>query len=162
MSSWLVHWDIELSEFDIQYKSRLVIKSQALVDFVIECTISDEGTTKRQETTPKDKATAYDWPWILHVDASTALVSGACIILTTPEGMTIEYAFWFTFSATNNEAEYEALIVGLKLTEELNIPKLRVFSDFRLVIGQINGEFKARSPTMAKNLTKVKEIRAKI
>ena len=74
----------------------------------------------------------------------------------------IKYALQFAFLTLNNEVEYEALIVGLKFAKELDIPKLKVFSDSQLVVGQVNGEFEARSPSMAKYLGKVKEVRAKI
>ena len=55
----------------------------------------------------------------------------------------------------NNETEYEALIIGLKLAKELKIPALWIFSNSQLVVGQVNGEFEARSPSMIKYLDKV-------
>ncbi|GKB39319.1 reverse transcriptase domain-containing protein, partial [Tanacetum coccineum] len=50
--------------------------------------------------------------------------SGAGVILTSPEGMEFTYALRFGFEATNNEAEYEALIVGLRITEQIGIKNL--------------------------------------
>ena len=126
----LVHWVVELSKFDIQYKPHSAIKLQTLADFVIECAISDEGTTKRQETTLKDEPTSYDRPWILYVDGSlTTLMSEAGIILITLDGMVVDYALWFTFLTSNNEMAHEALITSLKLTKELEVHRLKVFSD---------------------------------
>ena len=76
--------------------------------------------------------------------------------------MVFEYALWFTFSTSNNEAEYEALIIGLKLTKDLEAQELKVFGDSQLVVGQVNEEFEARSLLMIKYLKKVKEIMAQI
>ena len=66
----------------------------------------------------------------MHVDeSSTSSMSGAKLILTSPDGVAIEYALRFTFSASNNEAEYKALITSLKLAKELHAFNLKVFSD---------------------------------
>ena len=54
-----------------------------------------------------------------------------------------EYALQFAFSVSNNKAEYEALIIDLNLTKEPGAQELKVFSDFQLVVGQVNGEFEA-------------------
>ncbi|GJV16662.1 reverse transcriptase domain-containing protein [Tanacetum coccineum] len=55
-------------------------------------------------------------PWILFTDGSSCVDgSGAGLILTNPEGMEFTYALRFEFTATNNEAEYEALIAGLRI-----------------------------------------------
>ena len=85
-------------------------------------------------------------------------MSRAGIILTNPEQMMFKYALRFAFSASNNEAEYEALITGLTLAKELGAQELKVFSDSQLVVGQVNGEFEAWSPSMIEYLKKVKEI----
>ena len=61
--------------------------------------------------------------------SSTPSASGAGIILSNPEGGTIEYALYFAFLALNNEVEHKALIISLKLVAELKVSELRVFSD---------------------------------
>ena len=61
--------------------------------------------------------------------------TGAGLILISPERVIAEYALRFEFSATNNGAEYEALIAGLKITKELGIDQLQVHSDSQLVVG---------------------------
>ena len=102
-------WAIELSEFDIRYKPKTAIKGQVLGDFVMEFTpIELAQTTHEKDDLPI---------WKLSVDgASNAQGSGAGLILTSPELIDIEYALRFRFHASNNEAEYEAVIVGLNLT----------------------------------------------
>ena len=161
LSGQLVWWAVELSKFDIQYKPRPSIKLQSLSDFVAECTVLDDATVEELTEIFEDELAPFSRPWILHVDGlATSSMSGADIILTNPEQMMFEYTFWFAFSASNNEADYEALITGLTLAKELGAQEFKVFSDSQLVVGQVNGEFEARSPSMIEYLRKVKKIAA--
>ena len=61
--------------------------------------------------------------------------AGAGLILVNPDGIITEYALCFEFPTINNGAEYEALIVGLKITKELEVDRLQVYSDSQLVVG---------------------------
>ena len=126
-SGRLMKWAIELSEFDIRYKPKIAIKGQVLVDFVMEFTSLEPA---------KDAQTVTNLSiWKLSVDGvSNAQGSGAGLILTSPEGIDIEYALRFGFHASNNEAEYEAVIAGLNLTHSLEVDQLEVCSDSQLVV----------------------------
>ena len=86
----LVKWVIELSEFDIRYKPRTTIKGQVLADFIMEFT-SIEHTKTTQLTS--------DLPiWRLFIDgAANAQGSDAGLILTSPDGIDVEYALRFGF-----------------------------------------------------------------
>ena len=96
---------------------------------------------------------------MLHMDgASNEQGSRAGLILKSPEGVVAEYTLRFSFKTSNNQAEYEALIVGLQIAKDLKIKKLRAYSDSQLVVGQTRGEFEAKDPVMAKYLQKVKEL----
>ena len=67
---------------------------------------------------------------MLHIGgASNAQDSGADLILTNSEGVITEYIHRFNFKASNNQAEYEALLVGLKIAKEFDIDSLKVFTD---------------------------------
>ena len=82
-----------------------------------------------------------DPPWTLYVDgAVNAQGEGAGILFHGPRGIQLEYALQFTFPLTNNEAEYEAMITGLKLAKELGIAHLLVKGDSKLVIEQVKGD----------------------
>ncbi|GAV88176.1 RVT_3 domain-containing protein [Cephalotus follicularis] len=98
----------------------------------------------------------------LYVDGSSSFSgSGAGLVLISPDGRMLQYFLRFQFKATNNKAEYEAIIKGLTLAKHLEVQKIRVFSDSQLVINQINGEYEARGKEMIKYLSKVCSLMSK-
>ncbi|KAL0411010.1 UNVERIFIED_CONTAM: hypothetical protein Slati_3690700 [Sesamum latifolium] len=106
-SERLVKWAVELSEYDISYMPRTTIKAQALADFISEMA----GMSI--------KDASQDQKWLLHVDgSSTTQGSGAGIVITTPQGEDLEFAIKFGVKASNNEAEYEALIISMRMAHE--------------------------------------------
>ena len=151
VSERLMKWAIELSEFDIRYKPKTAIKGQVLADFVMEfAPIEPAKTTQAEDDLPI---------WKLSVDgASNAQGSGAGLILTSPEGIDIEYVLRFGFRASNNEAEYEAVIAGLSLAHSLEVDQLEVYSDSQLVVRQIEDTYEAKSETMVLYLQKVRDL----
>ena len=111
-SGRLTKWVIELSEFNIRYKPRTAVKGQILVDFIMEFTAAK--STEATQLTP-------DLPiWRLSMDgAANAQGSDAGLVLTSPDGIDVEYALRFGFQASNNEAEYEAVVGGLNLAHSM-------------------------------------------
>ena len=150
-SGRLIKWAIELSEFDIRYKPRTTIKGQILADFIMEFTSA--ASTEATQLTP-------DLPiWRLSVDgAANAQGSGAGLILTSPDGIDVEYGLRFGFQDSNNEAEYEAVIDGLNLAHSMEADQLEVSSDSQLVVKQIEDSYKARGEKMILYLKKVREL----
>ncbi|KAL0355521.1 UNVERIFIED_CONTAM: hypothetical protein Sradi_3999000 [Sesamum radiatum] len=117
-SERLVKWAVELSEYDISYMPRMTIKAQALADFVSEIA----------EMSIKDAS--QDQRWLLHIDgSSTTQGSGADIVITTPQGEDLEFAIKFDFKASNNEAEYKALVIGMRMAHEAGARHLLAYSD---------------------------------
>ena len=151
VSGRLMKWAIELSEFDIRYKPKTAVKGQVLADFVMEfAPIELVETTQAEDDLPI---------WKLSIDgASNAQGSGAGLILTSPEGIDIEYALRFGFHASNNEAEYEAVIASLNLAHSLEVDQLEVYSDSQLVVKQIEDTHEAKSETMILYLQKVRDL----
>lgn len=83
--------------------------------------------------------------WILYVDGSSNTnESGVGLILVNPEGDVIQYVLHFRFSSTNNEAEYEALITGLRISKKLGVQHLKTYRDSQLTISHVPNEYKAR------------------
>ncbi|XP_068498370.1 uncharacterized protein [Phaseolus vulgaris] len=92
--------------------------------------------------------------WLLSVDGSSNQQgSGAGIVLEGPNGVLIEQALRFAFKASNNQAEYDALIAGMLLAKEMGAQNLLVKSDSQLITGQVSGEFQAKDPQMAAYLS---------
>ena len=56
------------------------------------------------------------------------------IILISPEGVRVEKSFKLGFPASNNEAEYEALLVGLRMSRQVRVDKVQLHCDSRLVV----------------------------
>ena len=77
-------------------------------------------------------------------------------MMTGPEEHRMYCAIQFGFEASNNEAEYEALLAGLRLAQELRVTRLHIFSDSQLVVCQVKGEYQARGPKMAAYMERVK------
>ncbi|GAA0168515.1 hypothetical protein LIER_23218 [Lithospermum erythrorhizon] len=67
---------------------------------------------------------------------------GVGILLWSPEGNKIDYALRFAFTATNNEAEYEALANGLTLQNVLGVEHIYIWTDSQLLVGQVKSDFK--------------------
>nr|GFB86106.1 reverse transcriptase domain-containing protein [Tanacetum cinerariifolium] len=77
-------------------------------------------------------------PWILFTDGSSCINRfGSGLIITNPKGMEFTYALRFRFNATNNEAEYEALIAGLRIAGQMGVQNLQANVDSKLVANQI-------------------------
>ncbi|KAK4407803.1 hypothetical protein Sango_0361300 [Sesamum angolense] len=92
----------KLSEYEISYLPRTTIKAQALADFIFVMTGISSGDTPKIEK------------WLLHVDGSSTIQGNrAGVVITSPHREDLEFAVKFDFKASNNEAEYEALLIGI-------------------------------------------------
>ncbi|XP_022842145.1 uncharacterized protein LOC111365871 [Olea europaea var. sylvestris] len=105
----LLKWAVELSKFNLVFKARAAIKGQALADFVAEFANLLEVDEIMEQAEPP-----------------------------TPEGHKLNSTLRFGFKTTNNVAEYEALIVGLRLVKEMQVKRLLISSDSQLVVNQVN------------------------
>ncbi|KAI5353190.1 hypothetical protein L3X38_006083 [Prunus dulcis] len=84
--------------------------------------------------------------------------AGAGVVIVTPDGTLLEQAITVVFLASNNEAEYEALLAGLRLAKELSIKKLIIYSDSQLITSQTSREYMAKHPRIILCLDKVQEL----
>ena len=105
----MVQWAIELSQFDIEYHPKTAIKAQALADFIVEFTFPDENNLTNGAKR-----------WTIQIDGLSAQKRGGVgVIITAPDGEILKYGVQLKFPATNNEAEYEGILMGLRLGKVL-------------------------------------------
>ncbi|MDM1359825.1 reverse transcriptase-like protein, partial [Myroides marinus] len=99
--------------------------------------------------------------WEVYVDgAANRRGSGVGLVLISPEGLLIEKSLRLNFSATNNEAEYEALLMGMTMVRRIGGKSVELFSDSRLVVGQVQGEFEAKDERIQGYLGRVKQLQS--
>ena len=139
----LEKWVMILSEFDIEYVDRKAIKGQVIADQLAEAPIQDHQPIISDFA---DESIMTLQPvieiWQLYFDGScTNHGAGAGIVLITPDHDTIPKSFRLNFQCTNNIAEYEALVIGLKIAIQWRIKNLKVFGDSQLVISQVNNDY---------------------
>ena len=79
-------------------------------------------------------------------------------MIVSSAGVRMKRAVRFEFVASNNEAEYEALLMGLKICHEAGAKTLSTFFDSQLIVGQVNGEFEAKDDSMKMHLQQVREL----
>ena len=154
-SGRLIKWVIELSDFDIKYKPRTMVKGQVLADFIMEFTPSNTPAqpTETTQLTPDLSI------WRLSVDgAANSQGSSVGLILTSPNGIDKEYALRFGFQAFNNEVEYEVVIAELNLAHSMEANQLEICSDSQLVVKQTEDSYKARGEKMILYLNKEREL----
>jgi ribonuclease HI len=102
-------------------------------------------------------------PWSLWVDgASNTKGVGAGIILKGPNGVVVERSLRFEFKAYNNQAEYEALIAGLKLALDLGVQRIVVKSDSQLLINQLSGDYQVKDSQLAKYLNLIQILKKRL
>ena len=98
-------------------------------------------------------------PWKVFVDgAFSALGVEAGIVVITPEWIKLEHSFRLGFNASNNEAEYEALLARLRVVSDLGAKEVEVYSNSQLVVNQVQGSFEAKDPWMMEYLRLVKQV----
>ncbi|KAL0310200.1 UNVERIFIED_CONTAM: hypothetical protein Scaly_2951100 [Sesamum calycinum] len=115
----------------------MTIKAQALADFVSKL------TRTIQEEVPEER------PWLLHVnESSTTQWSGVGVVITSPQGEDMEFEIKFDFKASNNEAEYETLVLDMWMAQDTSALHLLDYSDSQLIVKQVNGEYEAKEDSM--------------
>src|SRR5664279_5147434 len=137
-----------MGPYHIKYEPRTAIKLQALIDFVNDWT--------ELQAPPNKPDTKY---WTMHFDGSRQLEgSGAGVVLTSPKGDKLRYVLQIHFNCTNNFAEYEALLLGLRVAKEMNITRIRCLGDSDLVAQQVSGTWDSKDTNMAAYRRAVSDI----
>lgn len=138
-SGRLKKWAIELGEHDISYRPSTSNKGQALADLLLKI-LREVKTVIHEKELSDSHWKKGSQEWTLYTDgASRKEGSGAGLIQTSPSGEEFTYTLRLYFHTSNNEAEYEALLVGLLLARQMDANAV-----IALAVNQINGEFEAK------------------
>jgi ribonuclease HI len=152
-SVWIAKWAAELSGYHIIFELRTTIKSQVLADFIVDWT----GPVMQQDE-PADKV------WTIHCDSAWCHAgAGAAAVITSPTRVKHRYAARLSFAlesdrCTNNVAEYEAVILGLRKLRALGVTTCIIKTDSKVVAGQVEKEYSAKYPALMQYLTAIRSL----
>jgi ribonuclease HI len=157
----VAEWAVELQPFDISFKTTKVIKRKALAEFTAEWTdpFADEPP-KVESTLPGEEGPGL---WVLHFDGAFNLLgAGAGAVLTSPSRDKLCYAIQLCFKpehkVSNNIAEYEGLLAGLRAASALGIKRLIVKGDSQLVVNFSNKSYTPNDEHMAAYLEEQRKM----
>ncbi|GJR17116.1 reverse transcriptase domain-containing protein [Tanacetum coccineum] len=155
-SGRLAKYAVELGAYGITYIPRVAIKGQVLADFLADTPTEISATAEvpnnpRVEDIPKPLNARGDLTpgpkaWRLYTDeASNNEGSGAGLIMIAPDDVEYSYALRLNFFNSNNDAEYEALLAGLRIAKEMQVRDIHAFVDSKLVASQVEGSYEAKA-----------------
>ena len=155
--TWRVaKWATILGAYDIKYMPRTSIKSQVLTDLVAEF---DEPSFEENGERPISLQEPLSWKVCVD-DITNQRGSGVGLVVVSPEIIIIEKSLRLGFSAINNEAEYEVLLVRMAMVQKMGGRTMEMFSDSRLVVGQVKGELEARDKRMQEYLNQARLLQS--
>jgi ribonuclease HI len=147
----IIKWAAELNEFTIDYVHKSSIQSQAFADFIANWTLGAQG----------EEATKDAEAWTVFYDGSWGTFgSGAAAVLVAPSKVRTCYAIKLDFSCTNNIAEYEALLLGLRKLKAMGIRRAILKTDSQVISSHVDKSSKARDPKLEKYLDAVQRLEA--
>jgi ribonuclease HI len=137
-SGRIAKWAVELMGETLSFVPWKAIKSQVLADFLAEWVDTQLPIAPIQPEL-----------WTMYFDGSLMKTgAGAGLLFISPLGKHVRYVLRLHFSASNNMAEYEALVNGLRITVELGVRRLDARGDSQLVIDQVMKNSHCRDPKM--------------
>ena len=144
---------------------RISIKGQVFADLVAKFaeTPLEDGVEKQNMNGKSVREISFQEPlsWKVYINGvAKHKGSGMGLVLIYSKRITIEKSLRLGFLFTNNEAEYETLLVG-KMVQKMGGKAMEMFFDSRLVVGQVQGELEAREPRMHEYFSQVRQLREK-
>jgi ribonuclease HI/transposase InsO family protein len=126
-------WAYSLIEYDLAYEALKSVKGQIVADFIVDHNINVHNDDVRVSF-------ACICPWKLYFDGSACSEGqGAGIVLISPQGASFETSVQIEHFCTNNQAEYEALLLGLQILESMDVKHVEAYGDSLLVVQQVSG-----------------------
>jgi ribonuclease HI len=141
---------VELVEFELDFVPRHAVKSQVLADFIVDWTPSASPPGGSDDSEPEPRAPVFTGlHWTLFFNGSSRKQgAGVGVVLLAPHGDQIKYMVHLDFKATNNMAEYEALLFGLSTALSLGVRQLLVKGNSQLIVEQVKGDCSYNDPQL--------------
>ena len=157
----IAKWGSILGAFNIKYMPHTFVKGQVLADLVVEFaeTPLEEKVEKQNMDGKSIGLISLPEPlsWKIYIDGTANHRGfGVGLVLISPERIMIEKSLRLGFSATNNEVQYEILLVGMTMVQKMGGKVVEIFSNSRLVVGQVQGELEARDLRIQEYLNQVR------
>jgi ribonuclease HI len=153
-SVWIAKWAAELSGYHITFEPRTTIKSQVLADFIVDWT---GPITQLDPSAGK--------VWTIHCDGTWCHAgTGAAVDITSPTGVKHRYAARLSFAlesdrCTNNIAEYEVVILGLRKLRALGVTTCIIRTDSKVVAGQVEKDYAAKDLALMQYLAAIHSLK---
>ncbi|KAL0304589.1 UNVERIFIED_CONTAM: hypothetical protein Sangu_3074300, partial [Sesamum angustifolium] len=141
----------------------LVITARKLLPYFLSYLVGVVTITHLKQVLGKpEEEVSKERPWLLHVDgSSTTQGSGAGVVITSPQEEDMEFAIKFDFKASNNETEYEALVLGMRMALDAGALHLIAYCDSQMIVKQVSGEYEANEESMIQYLQQIEELKTK-
>jgi ribonuclease HI len=147
MSGRVGKWAYALIEYDLAYEPLKSMRGQVVADFIVEHQIND--------THKLDMSYLTITPWTLYFDGSVCNEGrGIGIVLVSPNDVSFDFSSRLKTYCTNSQAEYEALLFGLKLLNCMGVKNVKAFGDSQLVVQQVLEEYQCFDGTLNSYLEK--------
>ena len=151
LTEHLVRWQSFLSQFEITYVTQKAIKEYTIAEHLAHLLLPvfDEINSKFSDEDLMTIQDPRDLVWSLYFDRAMNMKGrGIGVVLLSLEGVAISQACQLAFSTTNNVAEYEALLAGLKYAHILSIVRLKVMGDLQVILRQVLRKYRTRDPKL--------------
>jgi hypothetical protein len=151
LSGRIEKWAYTLIEYDLAYESLKSIKGQVIADFIVEHSINQNNDESCN--------LVLIHPWKLFFDGSACReAQGVRVVLISPIGAVFEQSVHLEYFCTNNQAEYEAILLGLQILSFMGVKHVEAFGDSLLVVQQITGTFQCLDGSLNAYLDKCLKI----
>jgi hypothetical protein len=151
LSGRIRKWAYALIEYDLAYEPLKSIKGQVVADFIVGHNIDQNNDKSRNLVSIR--------LWKFFFDGSACREGqGVGVVLVSPRGAIFEQSIRLEYYCTNNQAEYEAILLGLQILSSTSVKHVEVFGDSLLVVQQVAGVFQCFDGSLNAYLEKCLEI----
>jgi ribonuclease HI len=151
LSGRIGKWAYALIEYDLAYEPLKSMKGQVVADFIIEHSVDQNSYESCNLVSIH--------PWKLFFDGSACREGqDVGVALISPRGAIFEQSVHLEYFCTNNQAEYEAIFLGLQILSSMGVKHVETFGDSLLVVQQVDSVFQCFDGSLNAYLDKCLEI----